>query len=301
MEVHERRRHGLVGPIILIAIGLIFLLENLGLLGVNAWELIFRLWPVILIAVGLEILVGRRSMLASIVVLIITVGIIGVALYFMPVRAPFGQSFSSETIDQPLDGAKSANIQVDFGTGSLKIGALSDSAALIQGSASLSSGEQLTRSFQLSGDTAFYKLGTRNVNAGPFFPSSGANGSWNLNVNRDIPTQLTVNGGVGNSELDLSQLRVTNLNARLGVGKATITMPAAGRVTANVNGGVGDVEVVIPVGTEARIQADAGLGGVNVPSSYQHQGNVYTSPGYDAADNRVDLTVKGGVGRVSIQ
>lgn len=301
METRERRRRGLVGPLLLIAIGVIFLLGNLGVLSFSVWAAMLRLWPVILIAIGLEVLIGRRSTLASLVVVAITVGIIGVALYFMPVPNTFGQPVSTETINQPLEGAKSANVDITFGTGTVRVGALSDPNSLIQGTASVGGGQQLAQSFQKSGDTAVYKLSTRGSSAAPFFGFNNVDNGWNLNINRDVPTQLNITGGVGTSELDLSQLHVTSLDARFGVGKATIKMPSSGQVDASINGGVGEVEVVIPPGVGARVQAQAGLGGVKVPPGYQQQNNTYTSPNYDTAQNRVNLSVKGGVGQISIQ
>jgi len=56
----RRWRGSLVGPIILIGLGIVFLLNNLGLLSWSVWEVILRLWPILLIAIGLDILLGRR-------------------------------------------------------------------------------------------------------------------------------------------------------------------------------------------------------------------------------------------------
>jgi len=56
------RQEGLVGPIFLVGLGVVFLLSYLGYLGFDAWPFILRLWPVLLIAFGLDILTRRRSM-----------------------------------------------------------------------------------------------------------------------------------------------------------------------------------------------------------------------------------------------
>jgi hypothetical protein len=45
----KKQRSALAWGIILIVIGLVFILENLG---VDAWANLFRLWPLILIAWG---------------------------------------------------------------------------------------------------------------------------------------------------------------------------------------------------------------------------------------------------------
>ena len=42
------RRGGLVGPAILVALGVVFLLNNLGYLGWGVWGTLLRLWPVLL-------------------------------------------------------------------------------------------------------------------------------------------------------------------------------------------------------------------------------------------------------------
>ncbi len=60
-----RRGPDLFWPIILIGAGVIFLLANLGIIPSNPWPLIWNLWPVILIVIGLDILLGRRSLLGG--------------------------------------------------------------------------------------------------------------------------------------------------------------------------------------------------------------------------------------------
>lgn len=54
-------RRSFFGPILLITIGLIFLGNNLGLIPGEGWEMIWRLWPVLLIIAGLNDLVRREG------------------------------------------------------------------------------------------------------------------------------------------------------------------------------------------------------------------------------------------------
>lgn len=55
------RRRSFFGPILLITIGLIFLGNNLGLIPGEGWEMIWRLWPILLIIAGLNDLVRREG------------------------------------------------------------------------------------------------------------------------------------------------------------------------------------------------------------------------------------------------
>jgi hypothetical protein len=47
----------------------------------------------------------------------------------------------------------------------------------------------------------------------------------------------------------------------------------------------------------------SGLGRVNVGGTFSRDDDVYTTPGYGSAapDERIELTVRGGVGAVSVQ
>jgi hypothetical protein len=54
------RTRSIVGPIVLIAIGLIFLLSNLGLIP-HLGRLLATWWPLILIVVGVSLLIERSA------------------------------------------------------------------------------------------------------------------------------------------------------------------------------------------------------------------------------------------------
>ena len=56
----QRRRGGVVWPLILIFIGGVFLLENTGYLPPNFWMNLWRLWPLVLVLVGIELLFASR-------------------------------------------------------------------------------------------------------------------------------------------------------------------------------------------------------------------------------------------------
>ena len=74
----QPRYRSIFWPLVLIAVGVLWLLGNFNVIApVNLFALL-RLWPVLLIAVGLDILVGRRWPLASALIALATVGL-GVA------------------------------------------------------------------------------------------------------------------------------------------------------------------------------------------------------------------------------
>ena len=55
-ESKRRRHYGVIGPVILIIVGAVFLLERTGVI---TRELISQWWPLLLIFIGVWLLVGR--------------------------------------------------------------------------------------------------------------------------------------------------------------------------------------------------------------------------------------------------
>ncbi len=73
--VKEYKRKGrnsnVSGAIILIFIGIIFLLNNFGLISWDIWGMLWRFWPIFLIIGGLQLVLGK-SLFSNIVIGVIT-------------------------------------------------------------------------------------------------------------------------------------------------------------------------------------------------------------------------------------
>lgn len=300
------RRGGIVWPLILIGAGIVFLLNNAGVLNWNIWWTLAQLWPVILIAVGLDILIGRRSILGSLLVIVVTVAIVAAAfVYWSPAISAAGRNLTTQQISQGLEGATQAAVDISAGTANLTIKDGAEGTGLVQGAVMLASDERLSSpTFTRSGDSANFRLHTQGASrvwpAG--FRDAGLGAKrWDLQFNPDVPMALRVDAGVGSTNLDLSRLKITSLNANAGVGSVEVTLPRSGKLTANLDAGVGKVHIVIPAGMAVHVRLDRGLGGVDVNGNLQRQGdNDYVSPGFDSASDRVDMKINGGVGHITI-
>jgi hypothetical protein len=297
------RRGGLVGPAILIGLGIVFLLNNLGVLDWTVWETLLRLWPVLLIAIGLDLMIGRRSALGSLLIVALLFGVMAVTVWASGAWLSGGTRLTSQTISQPLGTATRADVDVRMGAGTLRVDAQAQPAGLIEGTVAQGPRDQVMRDFSVSGDTATFKLynNSRSAWGLPFTGQEGVQLAWDLRLNPDTPTRLHLDTGAGMAILNLARLRVTDLEVNTGVGQTTLTLPQQGRVQARINGGIGETTVIIPAGMSARIEATTGLGQVSVLGNYQRQDKVYIAPNYATADDRVDLIVKGGIGSITIR
>lgn len=298
----ERKRRGsLVGPVILIGLGIILLLNNLGVLEWGVWEVIFRLWPVLLIAGGLDLLIGRRSVWGSLLALVLILAVLAGALWLFGAGIGTGQVMAGEDVRQALDGATQAEVVIAPGVGTLHIEALPESASLVEGVIRLSRGERAMPEFAVEGGTATFTLRSEGVAFGPFVGLWDDQRGWDLGLNPDVPLQLEISLAVGRSDIDLTGLMVSDLEVSMGVGQTTVTLPDEGHFQAEIEGAIGQTVVVIPAGLAARIRVDTGLAGRQLPDGYQRRDDVYTSPGYESADNRVDLEVSQAIGNITIR
>jgi hypothetical protein len=298
-------RGGFVWPIILIGAGIVFLLNNMGRLDWSVWNTLLRLWPVLLIAVGLDILVGRRFPLGSALL-----GLLLIVVLVLAVQGAIPQGVTAgsltvdrtETVSEDLKGSQRATVDIKFGAGRLNVDALTEgSDQLVQGSLDLSRNESLTKNYSANNGVANLTLQSRgSFNMGLEVWGNADAKKWNISLNRDLPLDLRLDTGAGQSMLDLTNLNLTRLDMNGGVGQVTVKLPMRGRYSVEVDGGVGQVIIMVPQGLAAKVHVDGGLGGVNA-SGFSQQGSDYSTGNYNAAENRADIQVKGGVGEVVLK
>jgi len=261
------RSGGVFWAVVLIALGVIFLLQNAGVLNVG-WNVI---WPVLLIALGAWLLLGnfvRRG----------------------------GGAMTSQSI--PLDGAREAHIDLQHGAGELRIGASNDATVLLTNTIDGEVDQRVRR----DGDRLDVRLRQDRDWFFWMWPGNwGWTSRWSVAIHRDVPLILEVKTGASDARIDLRELKVTDLKIEVGASSLDVTLPAAGRVSAQIKAGAADVKVRVPEGVAARIRGVVGVGTLNVDESrFPYHGNVRQSPDYEAATNRVDLNVEGGAASIRV-
>jgi len=300
-----KRRSSLVWPLILIGLGVIFLLNNLGVLDWDVWLLIGQLWPLLLIAVGVDVLLGRRSGWGAVLSLLIIVALFAGGVWFVYTLSPrLGGDFTTQTLSQPLEGASQAEVTIDFGVGTLEVSAIEDAELLASGTFELAPQETLDVDFHQAGELATLRLSSENER---FFPSwllwlGGDNTrNWELGLNGSVPIDLTIASGVGNAQLDLRDLMLSGLEIDSGVGKTVMYLPATSSFIARVEGGVGTAMVYFPEEVGLRIRLNGGLGNTSIQGDFTREGETWTSDNYYEAEYQIDLYLDGGVGSLHVR
>lgn len=293
------KREGFVGAVFLIGLGIIFLLANFGYLNVGVWQLVLKLWPVMIIAIGFDLIFGRRSAWASLFGVLLIIAILIGVLWVSDLRIGGGDQLTGEQLNQSLQGATQARVDVSFNAGAFKLDSMSDDGSLVRGSIMAGRGHQVTADFNLSGDTAVYSLRDNAVTVFNY-PTNQSDYTWDLLLNQSIPTDLRFNMGAGSAELDLSELQISGLDVSMGVGRTVVTLPEQGSLDVSISGAIGELVIQVPGGSEVQVESDIALAGINVPAGYERSDDTYTSPGYDSAAERITVNVNLAIGSVRV-
>lgn len=299
MKETKRQQVNFLGPMLLIFVGCVLLLNVLGIIDWSIWWSILQLWPIFLIAAGLELLIGRRSRAGSLFVALLVMVILVGALLLTTAGSGTG-GLASQQIRQPRDDATQAEIAIDPGLGVLRLDALPESADLIRGEILLNWDEEIREEFASEGGQASYSLTTTGEAWEPFrFWNSHR--VWDLGLSPGARLALRPDIVVGQNEIDLTGLDLSDLNANMALGWTKVTLPAEGRFQAKVSGAMGGITIIIPEGMAVRLNAGTAMVLRQVPADFQQQDNVFTSPGYASADDRVDLEVGLAMGVLDVR
>ena len=275
---------------VLIVLGLLSLLDTIGL---RNWGL-----PLLMVIIGIAMVIKPYAWGGPLTIGLVLLALLGVAWWFF--TQPINH-ISTEPISYGITASR-AEIELNTSLGRLEINA-NDTGLLMQGNLEINSNERLERQDGLRGGLQFVRLAAVTTGSNILLPDfkGELDSSWQLGLSKNLPLELQIKTGVGSANLDLSNLKVVNLTVQSGVGSMTVHLPVSGRITARIEGGVGEIRVTIARGMSARIRASSGIGSISVLGDYQKNGDVYTSSNFETASNRVELEVKGGIGRIAIE
>ncbi len=307
---YRRRRRGLVWPLLLITVGVILLLQNLGILSWELWRTLWQLWPLILILIGLDLVLGGfgRGAVAAAVSLLVLLAVLGLALAaaltgWLPPIGPAGP-IRTATLTQTLQGATQASVHLQFGAGDFSVGAL-DTPGDRLAELTFNGPDQSRPRASYRVDNGSAQLSYVTGGRGPF--DSRANDT-SLLLTPSVPLTLNVQYGASTAHLDLTKLQVSNLQLQMGASTTTVILPATGLTNATIKGGAATLNVEVPQGVAAQIQYEGGLSTLNVDtgrfpeiSSGQAGRRSFQSPDYDSAGNRVQLDIQAGVATINVR
>jgi len=197
------------------------------------------------------------------------------------------------------ENAQSVRANLKMGAGELNVSGGAD--ALMEADFAYNVADWKPKvNYDVSGDTG--ELSVRQGSDGGIRLGGDARNEWDISLNDEVPTDLSVQMGAGESDLDLDDLTLTGLDLEMGAGRTTIDLTGDydQDLVASIQGGVGQATVQLPSEVGVRVEAQGGLGEINA-EGLQKEGEAYVNDSYGDSEVNLDVDIQGGVGQINLE
>jgi hypothetical protein len=324
------RRRSVVGPIILISLGLLFLALNF-IPDFDPWPVLARYWPLILIFLGLGRIWDyyRRPTAPPVADAAIAVpgtgpaptsppepprrGIsgVGIALILLLLflvatswharrwddRRPVhftGEEHTSQSVD--LQGAKSVSVRLEMPAGQLSVAG--GSSHLLDADFHYDRTETRPQiDYTASGERGELSISQE----GRHTHFGNEDNDWDLHFANGVPLDFKLEMGAGQSNISFHDLSVSRLSVEMGAGELNLdlTGPRTTSLDGTIEGGAGQATLRLPKDVGVRISASGGIGSIRAPEM-KRDGDAYVNDAYGKTPSQIELTIEGGVGQINL-
>jgi hypothetical protein len=294
--ITSRRYRSYFWPAVLILIGVVAFLVNSGVISADRLNLLFDLWPLILIVIGLELLVrravpGQNGDVAAVLIVLLAAG--GAIAYIA--LAPNPTTSGKVDSHAPLGNLDHASLEIDAGAANITVtgtssleGDLYHATISYSGSKPEINLDRSDGSLTISqGNTGFGVFQTRRF-------------TLDLQINSSIPWTITSNGGASTETFNLASVPLKSMDINTGASRQDITLgPPSGVVPITINGGALTVNLHRLAGAGLSVSVSGGAVSLDFDGRQHHAiGSADDSSGSGADMYRVE--VSGGACTVKV-
>ena len=206
----------------------------------------------------------------------------------------------------PLDNIDSAKVSLDLPASTVTVHALSDSNSLIEGDINYYGNLYFTS--DSNDGRAAVSLDTRVEQlfvSGRTFNAETP--TWDVGLHPRVSLDLSVDGGSGSTDIDLTGLDIDRFFFDAGSGVTTLTLPTHGQIDAEIDGGSGAIRINLPDDLAAEITLDSGSGTFSAShrltrvDTLDSGRTVWRTDNFTGADNFIELIIEQGSGAIQIR
>ena len=275
-------RRNFLWPLLIVALGAAWLLISMDAVSEAVGDLLRRAWPALLVLLGLEALVGRRSLAIGsrrLPANMLTLLVVLVALCVVVARAyqKQGDSVRSDNVrvfDETLpEDIRQVEVTASLRRTALTVGAAEAGSRTLAARYAGSRDSTVTMDWETQAATG--TLAISEVGSGSI-PRLADYGRATIDValpdKTPIPL-LRLESEAGDGTLDLLALQIQRLEATLSDGSLVVTLPSGEALNGRLEVRGGDLELRVPRGVPLTLSLAEGSG----------------EPSYDYDDLRYDL------------
>jgi hypothetical protein len=301
------------GTLILL-IGVTLLGVNTGYLSSDVWVNVWRLWPVLLIVWGLNIILRNTSLqFISYLSPVILILAFTYAATWAPVEderggwhlpkyiglsEPASRTMTEYTHDyERTEDVHALDVEFDLGAASLDV--ISSSEEAFIGVEIKSNTGEPTVNFEMDGNTLEMYA------ASPSRTSiwSNCKEEWTVQLPAGVPLSLNLDAGASACDLNLEDMLLSHLDIDAGAVAIYASLPAPDveGYTVNIDLGASDLDLTFPENTPVRIEFDGGLSATNFKKAgFKKADGYWCSEAYEPGVPFADLSITSGVASIDV-
>jgi uncharacterized protein (UPF0548 family) len=195
-------------------------------------------------------------------------------------------------------GAQAVEMNLRMGAGELRVSG--GAQALMEAEFTRRTRQQPAEvDYRVSGTKGFLAVRQRHT-SGLF--SGNSHYEWDIRVNNEMPTDLKIDLGAGESRLDLDQIDLRSLSVDMGVGEMKLDLSGKHDrdLKVSIDGGIGSGTVFLPREVGVRVRVDGGIGSVDA-HEFRKDGHVYTNDAYGKSPVTIDVSIEAGIGSIDLR
>jgi len=231
---HRYRYRSLFWPLVLIGAGVIWLLYSLDVISASNLAVLGLVWPVFVIGIGADLLLGHRSPAAGAIVGVVTVGIVIALMLIGPSWGWVGSTdLKTETFSTRVGEATQAQVEIGLSGYAASLHALPAATGPDRPLLYASIAHRGTIDFGAEGTTekvVTLKSGSdrqrwQRIGSDTATP-------WDIGLDQGVPLSILVRASSGSSTLDLAGLQLRKLEVHASSGDSEVVLPGADRLSA---------------------------------------------------------------------
>ncbi|MCJ7734442.1 MAG: toast rack family protein [Anaerolineales bacterium] len=214
------------------------------------------------------------------------------------IASPITVQIRSHSEKVELEDADSVNVDIKMGAGKLEVNGGADS--LMEGVFSYSNrayAPEVSYRVRSNGIGSLQIL--QEDKPGIQIPSSYKN-DWDLAFNNDIPMEMDITLGAGESILNFENLSLENFTMQMGAGASFVDLSGDIKddLTIDIQGGVGELTLILPPDTNIEADVSGGLGEINTSGLYRENDHFISK--YSGSGPVLYITIEAGVGQLNL-
>ncbi len=294
-------KNNVLTGVLLIFLGTFWFLSKIGIITWSIWSVLYNLWPLILVAIGTNIIFKDKYWVRIIVWIVFIALVIGFGFYQQYNDNIFfnnnehiiykgEENFKVENQSKTEEG----QLKLMLGGANFKLDSTKDNIinAFIPN-------PRVRKEADFNDDKSKINIEIKQLddfnNNEPY--------DYKFSLHEDIVWDIDVDMGAFNGVFDFSNLKVNELDLDMGASNVDLIFGERHSFTkVNIDGGVSNIDLTLPESLGVRIKSDGLLKDTNIDElGWILKNGYYMSPNYDISEKKIDIDIDMGIGKFKVK